>query len=114
MAHHAGDAAEQQIAQDFERRGHTIAARRWRGAAGEIDLIIRCDDGLVFVEVKKSRDFARAADGLSARQMKRIGDTAGEFLAGEPDGQMTNVRFDVALVDGMGHYQILENAFFTT
>lgn len=112
MAHHAGDAAEQQIAQDYERRGFAIAARRWRGSAGEIDLITRDGDGLVFVEVKKSRDFARAAEHLSPRQMQRISDTAAEFLAGEPDGQMTNVRFDVALVDSVGRYQILENAFF--
>lgn len=114
MSHHAGEAAEQQIAQDYERRGFEIAKRRWRGSAGEIDLVTRGNDGLVFVEVKKSRDFARAAEHLSARQMQRISDTAAEFLAGEPDGMMTNVRFDVALVDGTGQYQIIENAFFAT
>ncbi len=112
MAHCAGEAAEQRIAQDYERRGYAIARQRWRGQAGEIDLITRNADGLVFIEVKQSRDFATAAERLSHRQMQRISASAGEYLAGEPEGQLTNVRFDVALVDGQGRFEILENAFF--
>lgn len=107
----AGDAAEQRIARDYERRGYSVARRRWCGEAGEIDLITRDADGLVFVEVKKSRDFDRAAESLQPRQMHRISAAAQEFLAGEPAGQLTNIRFDVALVDAHGQFQILENAF---
>lgn len=111
MAHLAGDAAERRIAQDYERRGFTVAGRRWRGSGGEIDLITRKDGGVVFVEVKQSRDFATAAARLSRRQMDRIYASAGEFLAGEPAGQLTDVRFDVALVDAAGAFEIIENAF---
>lgn len=111
MAHHSGVAAEQRIAQDYERRGFTVACSRWRGASGEIDLITRDSGGLVFVEVKHSRDFARAAERLTARQMRRLYASAEEFLAGEPDGSLTNARFDVALVDAYGSYEIIENAF---
>ena len=89
----------------------SIARRRWRGAGGEIDLITRDGDDLVFVEVKQSRNFARAAERLSRRQMARIYASAEQFLAGEPNGQLTNVRFDVALVNDMGGFQIIENAF---
>ncbi len=111
MSYHAGLAAEQRIAQDYERRGFVVARRRWRGAAGEIDLITRDGDDLVFVEVKKSRTIARAAERLSRRQMTRIYAAAEQFLAGEPDGQLSNVRFDVALVDQAGTIEIIENAF---
>ncbi len=111
MEYHAGVSAEQRIAQDYQRRGFAVARRRWRGAGGEIDLITRNDDGLVFVEVKKSRNFARAAERLGRRQMARIYASAEQFLAGEPDGQLTNVRFDVALVDATGAFEIIENAF---
>jgi len=111
MAYHAGLSAELRIAQDYERRGFVVARHRWRGAAGEIDLITRDDDGLVFVEVKKSRSIARAAERLNRRQMARIYASAEQFLAGEPDGQLTNVRFDVALVDHAGAFEIIENAF---
>lgn len=110
-AFEAGQAAEYRIAQDYEQRGYAIAHRRWRGKGGEIDLIMRDGDSLIFIEVKQSRDFARAAESLSARQMQRIYRSAEEFLAGEPAGSLTDVRFDVALVDGQGHTQIIENAF---
>ncbi|MGC1497095.1 MAG: YraN family protein [Sulfitobacter sp.] len=110
-AFHAGIAAENCIAQDYERRGFAIACRRWRGKGGEIDLVIRDGAGLIFVEVKQSRDFARAAASLSARQMQRIYRSAEEYLGQEPNGSLINVRFDVALVDGAGAMQIIENAF---
>lgn len=111
MSYHAGLSAELRIAQDYERRGFVVARHRWRGAAGEIDLITRDDNGLVFVEVKKSSSIARAAERLNGRQMARIYASAEQFLAGEPEGQLTNARFDVALVDHSGQFEIIENAF---
>lgn len=111
MCFQTGVAAENRIAQDYERRGFAIACQRWRGPGGEIDLITRNGDDLVFVEVKQSRDFARAAERLSRRQMARIYASAEHFLANEPNGQLTNVRFDVALVNEIGDFQIIENAF---
>lgn len=111
MAYHSGEAAEQRIAQDYERRGFSVARRRWRCAGGEIDLITRDGRSLVFVEVKQSHDFAGAAERLGRRQMDRICASAELFLAGEPDGLLTDVRFDVALVDATGAFEIIENAF---
>jgi putative endonuclease len=43
--------------------------------------------------------------------MARIYGAASEFIAGEPAGQLTPVRFDVALVDGSGQIRVIENAF---
>ncbi len=111
MAHYSGVAAEHCVAQDYQRRGYAVANQRWRGKGAEIDLILRDGAGLIFVEVKKARDFARAAASLSARQMQRIYQAAEEFLSGEPAGTLTDVRFDVALVDAHGQTQIIENAF---
>ena len=109
--YHAGLAAEDTVARDYERRGMRVACRRWRGEGGEIDLIVRDGDAVIFVEVKKSRNFERAAERLGARQMARLCQTAQEFLAGEPGGALTDMRFDVALVDGQGRHHIFENAF---
>ena len=111
ISYHAGQAAESQVAADYELRGFAIAHRRWRGAGGEIDLIARDGDGLVFIEVKKSTSFEKAAARISRRQIERIYASAAQFLENEPDGQLTNVRFDAALVDGSGAVQIIENAF---
>ncbi len=107
----AGVAAEDIVASDYARRGRQPVNRRWRGSAGEVDLIVREGDCIVFVEVKKSKSFAQAATRLSRRQMDRIYGAASEFIAGEPKGQLTDVRFDVALVDARGAVQIIENAF---
>ncbi len=110
VAHRAGLAAEGQVAAEYLRRGIEIIARRWRGRAGELDLVARQGDEVIFVEVKKSRSFAGAAARVSHRQILRMQQTACEFLDGEPAGQLTPMRFDVALVDGQGRIEVLENA----
>jgi putative endonuclease len=110
-AYHSGLAAEDQVARLYDRSGRPICARRWRGSGGEIDLIARDGAEVIFIEVKKSRSHAEAAEHLTPRQMARIYASASEFLAGEPKGQNTDVRFDVALVNAMGQIEILENAF---
>ena len=110
-SYHAGLAAEGAVETHYARAGYVIAERRWRGAGGEIDLIVRDGDGFVFIEVKKSRNIAGAAERVSPRQMQRIYATATEYLAGAPNGQDTDARFDVALMDGMGKIQVIENAF---
>ena len=109
-SYYSGLAAEDQVAQRYLATGRTIAARRWRGRSGEIDLIARDGAQVIFIEVKRAETFAVAAERLSGRQMDRIYSAAGEFLAGEPSGQDTEVRFDVALVDGQGQIDIVENA----
>lgn len=109
-AYHAGAAAEAAVARAYIRRGYTIARQRWRGQAGEIDLIVRGARELVFVEVKQARDSADAARALRPAQIARLQAAAAEFLAGEPAGQLTPARFDVALVDGSGAITVIENA----
>ena len=111
VSYQAGLSAEDQVAADYARRGHATCHQRWRGSSGEIDLIVQDGDGLIFVEVKKSRDFARAAERLSTGQMHRIYAAASEFLGQMPLGQDTPARFDVALVGQSGEIKIIENAF---
>ncbi|MGL4236648.1 YraN family protein [Tabrizicola sp.] len=109
--YHAGHAAEGSVARHYEDRGIAICARNWRGLTGEIDLIGRRGDEVIFVEVKQSRSHDLAASHLSQAQIGRIFATVDEFLAGEPKGLLTDVRIDLALVDGLGRIDVLENAF---
>jgi putative endonuclease len=109
-SYHAGLAAEASVERHYAGRGCPIAARRWRGQSGEIDLIARDGDCVVFIEVKHSRTHAEAAERLGARQIARILQAGAEFAEGEPRGALTEMRFDVALVDGQGRIDILENA----
>lgn len=110
-SYHAGLVAEGLVEQFYVRSGRPVCARRWRGQSGEIDLVARDGAEVIFIEVKQSKTHALAAEHLSERQMMRICGAAAEFISGEPAGQLTPVRFDVALVDGQGHIEILENAF---
>ena len=47
---------------------------------------------------------------LGQRQIGRICRAAEEFVGGEPGGSLTEMRFDIGLVDARGDLRILENA----
>lgn len=64
----------------------------------------------MFVEVKSAASFEAAARSLLPRQIARIRAAASEFVAGLPSGQDSDMRFDVALVDGSGRIEIVANA----
>lgn len=109
-AHHAGLGAEEVVARHYERLGLPCLETRWRGEAGEIDLVLGDAEGVVFVEVKAARDHARAAASLTARQAARLLEAGAEFLGTLPQGQLTPARFDLALLDRSGRIEIVENA----
>ena len=109
-AFHAGLAAEDIAARHYSTRGLVPAAMRWRGKSGEIDLIFRDGDGLIFVEVKRGKTIERAAERLGHRQIERIFRAATEFVANEPLGELTEMQFDLALVDDRGVLEVRENA----
>lgn len=108
--YHSGLAAEASVRRYYEQRGAVCLAERWRGRGGEIDLIFRQGDDTIFVEVKKAASIARAAERLGPRQSLRLMRAAEEYLSRLPGGLSSPSRFDVALVDGIGHVETLENA----
>ncbi|MDU8943706.1 YraN family protein [Ovoidimarina sediminis] len=110
VSYRAGLAAEESICAAYRMAGHAIAAERWRCAAGEIDLIARDKDMVIFIEVKRAKDTAAAAERLRPGQVKRLLRAAETFLGDEPRGTDTPACFDVALVDAMGRFEIIENA----
>ncbi|MFN0115640.1 MAG: YraN family protein [Paracoccaceae bacterium] len=112
VSYHAGLAAEARVAAHYQAAGRAIAARRWRGEGGEIDIVARDGDAVIFVEVKHAETHAWAAERVSDRQIARIRTAACEFVAGEPGGQDTEMRFDLALVDGKGRIDVIENVFW--
>lgn len=111
MAHLSGTLAEEGVARVLERRGMTILARRWRGKAGEIDLVAKQGACLVFVEVKQSATHAEAALRLGSAQQGRIMRAALEYCDSAGWALLPEMRFDAALVDGQGQIDILERAF---
>ena len=112
MAYLSGQAAEQSVERQYLDRGYALLGRRWRGTSGEIDLVFGLNAGFVFVEVKKSRSFDQAALRISRAQRLRIFATATEFVARQPNGQLSQMRFDVALCNAVGEIRLLENALY--
>lgn len=106
----AGKAAEDTVMQLYFDHGHRLICRRWRGRGGEIDLVMEKGGELVFVEVKKSGSFAKAAIALSQRQIARLLQSAEDCLGYFPRKSLTAMRFDVALVDDVGRVDVVPNA----
>lgn len=109
-AHFRGISAESSVARWYEARGGDILEHRWRGTAGEIDLIALDHGVVVFCEVKSSKRRSHAIRSLSARQLARLRQTASEYLGTLPTGELTEMRFDFAVVDAHGQLEVFRNA----
>ena len=108
-AYLSGAAAEGAVAKQYERAGWTILERRWRGEAGEIDLIVARGDVMAFVEVKKSKTKDAAIASLHPRQLARIAAAAEVYFLQLDETEVRDMRIDLAAVDGAGRVEILEN-----
>jgi putative endonuclease len=93
-----GLSAEARAAAYLIAKGFRIAARRWRSPAGEIDIVARRGNLLVFIEVKARERLDDAAYSVTERQKRRIAASAAAWLADNPDDAMRDIRFDAMLV----------------
>ena len=108
-AYLSGAAAEDSVAKHYEKSGWTILERRWRGKAGEIDLIFSRDGVTAFVEVKQSATKDSAISSLRPRQLARIATAAEEYFLNAAAGPVGEMRLDLAAVDRSGRIEIVEN-----
>jgi putative endonuclease len=92
-----GRRAERRAAWRLRLKGFRILARNLRTPVGEIDLVARRFNLVVFVEVKARDGEAAAAESLGPRQRARIGRAAAYFLSRRPDLAACRVRFDAML-----------------
>jgi len=110
-AYNSGLAAEERAVALYVAAGLRLLETRWRGKSGEIDLILADGDEIVFAEVKQARTHDAAIASLRPAQMRRLHAAGSEYLAHCPKGQLSDVRFDLAVVDGTGRCSILEGMF---
>src|SRR6476646_8501588 len=68
VAFQLGISAESRAAALLIAKGFRILARRWKSPAGEIDIIARRRQLLVFVEVKARANLDEAAESVVPRQ----------------------------------------------
>ena len=107
----------QQVAENFLRdKGMAMVAANFRAPGGEIDLIMKDDDYIVFVEVKYRRgtEYGLPGESVGARKQRRIKDAALYYVARYP-GQDQDFRFDtVEILDVRQGLLVnhIENAFW--
>lgn len=108
----SGLSAEDQTVRAYQKRGAEVLARRHRNEAGEIDIILRENGILVFVEVKQRRSRAELAESITERQWRRLGLAATHYIMSRSDmtGAIRGCRFDAVLVGADGQLEIIENA----
>ncbi|HKB10009.1 MAG TPA: YraN family protein [Vicinamibacterales bacterium] len=110
-----GKHGEDLACRELERRGYAIVARRYRRRGGEIDIVARDGDTVVFVEVKAREDlaFGGGADAVTAIKRRRIAQIAREYLACHHRSDCP-CRFDVVSIQfdaGRPVVELFQNAF---
>src|SRR5512134_2500280 len=63
--------------------GLTIVERNWRCAGGEIDLVVRDGETVVFVEVKtrRGRDFGAPEEALTPHKAQKLMQLGEQYMA---------------------------------
>ena len=83
----------------LEARGWQVLERRWRGGGGEIDLIVRRDAALRFVEVRlRSLDDPAGLESVTPQKVGRVERAAETWLADYP-GPVREACLMVALLE---------------
>jgi putative endonuclease len=77
---------------------YQIIAHRYKTKLGEIDLIARKKNTLIFFEIKARKDTA-LMEFITIRQKNRINRAAQHFLLYNPKYQKFNIRFDAIIID---------------
>lgn len=97
-----GQSGEDLACRALGARGYAILARRYRTRYGEIDIVAKDGDTIVFIEVrlKTAREFGAAAESVTAGKQRRVVSMAVDYLA---RNRLTDrpCRFDVVAIDIM-------------
>jgi putative endonuclease len=94
-----GRRGEKWAARHLRRRGYKILVRRFRSRAGEIDIVCRDGEWLVFVEVKArvNEDLGAPSEAVDATKQRHLSKVALDYLRllGYPE---IKFRFDIVEV----------------
>lgn len=103
-------------ARHLKALGFSIVCKNFRSRFGEIDLIAKDGDTIVFVEVKARRNqsFGRAIEQVNKAKQRKIMKVACAYLASTGD-YASEVRFDVLAIDmlpgGVKRVELIRGAF---
>jgi putative endonuclease len=95
-----GKIGEDLACEELQRRGYAILARRYRRRGGELDIVARDGQTIVFVEVKTREgcEFGAGAESVTRFKRRRMANVALDFLARNKLVE-SPCRFDVVSID---------------
>ena len=111
-----GEIGEDIASNYLKSLGFLIICRNFRSKFGEIDIIAKDDNTLVFVEVKTRRNerFGAAVEQITKDKQKRIMRVAKEYFR-QYKGSVNYTRFDVVAInllpDGNRNIHYIKRAF---
>ena len=112
---HTGKIGEDYVTDLLIRKGYRLVARNFHSRSGEIDIIVRDDRFIIFVEVKtrKVNSMVRGEESVTRAKQLRIIKTAQYFLLKHRTSLQP--RFDVAALETMADKVVslnyISNAF---
>lgn len=88
---------------EIKRRGYTVVTKNYRSPLGEIDLVAKDGDCLVFIEIKtrKGRSVGYAKEAVDQRKMRQISKAALAYMKAH-DCMDSRARFDVIAINIKG------------
>jgi len=98
-------------------QGYLILDKNYQNRYGEIDLIAKDGEVLVFIEVKawKQYGFEDLEFSINQAKQKKIIGVAKDYLYRNGLIGNIDVRFDVLFIDSRtNHFEIIQNAFTET
>lgn len=110
LNHPTGQAAEEIAWLFLQQQGAQLIARNWHCPFGEIDLIVRLGNVLVFVEVKyrKSNAFGGAVYSITPVKLGKLQRSVAHYLQQHKLHQ-TLCRLDAVLIQGNNPPQWIQN-----
>jgi putative endonuclease len=93
-----GHLAEWLAAAFLMAKGYRILARRYGGKGGEIDLIARRGQTVIFVEVKARAGLESAAMAISAQKAQLVSRRVSQWLARNPWANGHDLRADAVFI----------------
>ena len=84
----------------LERRGLVLLQRNYRCRFGELDLVMRDGDTLVFAEVRYRANPVAAAESIDPVKQRRLRMAGADYLGRTQLSATVPCRFDVILVSG--------------
>jgi putative endonuclease len=102
FARESGEGGERRAERFLRRQGLRTVSRNWHCRQGEIDLIMRDGETLVFVEVRlrTPHGFGDGADSVDAFKQQRLAQAASLYLARHRAWEDRPCRFDVVSIEG--------------